>query len=243
MPTISAKQQTSLQQKFFSFLFRCQALPHKIISVTQAINYYISRKSACSSCQQINNHFLTARLWLRLVIKCMVSGVTLVLEIWIPVISKTWFVLEIWFTLVSEIWFILEPWIAMVPETWAVLETSIRTVSESLTMRAKIVTRICRSKIWIILASKSQIMPTKIALHVHGSKCCKIQGDNRWQNVKTQTEHIKAQCKQHQSNLKCITIYNSTFLPSCQKGASCHSLRRHVTWLILLQETIPSTIY
>jgi hypothetical protein len=27
------------------------------------------------------------------------------------------------------------------------------------------------SKTWIILASKSWVMPSKIVLHVHGSKC------------------------------------------------------------------------
>ena len=114
------------------------------------------------------------------------------LSCWFWKSGKLWLlklrvVLEIWIAAASETWFILETKILLVPETWIVFETSIGMVSKSLSMWAKIVSDVCRGKIWIILASKSPVMPTKIALHVHGSKCCKTWGDSIWENVKTQT--------------------------------------------------------
>ena len=89
---------TSLQQQIVSFLFCCKLLPQKIISYTNhfRINYHISQVT--TKLNKINMLMLPANqqpLCHPLLIKCLTSCVTLVLEIWILAISETWFILEI----------------------------------------------------------------------------------------------------------------------------------------------------
>jgi hypothetical protein len=127
-----------------------------------------------------------------LVIKWLVPCAMLASGIWILVISETWFVMKIWTTLVSE--------------TWVILQVSIRMVSKSWNSWT-FVFHACWGKTWTIVASKLRVMPAKIVLHVHGSKCWIIEGENRKMWILSHTTYKGSNTR----NFRCKTKWTVHF--------------------------------